>query len=144
MTSHNDLTKPINLENSGFRLGEVIGTSWEPNIDLFHKEKWVRLKDFGTILIGRDPFNAFNRRACNLDSTAPIFLAPESWRMPQVLKALGAFASAGDAARNGWNKDIDSGMSQHVFKLNRILGCITIFKVVPGLNPNPLDEEENE
>lgn len=135
----------IDLETTKFDFASVLSVSWEPIIDTMHKEKWIRTKDFGVILIGRDPTNEFNRHVCDISADgggAPVFVAPVTWRMPHILRALGVFKSAGDAARNGWNMDVPEGLSQHCLKINRIFGCLHIFKAMPGVDPNPTIWEE--
>lgn len=60
---------------------------------------------------------------------APVFTVPSTWRMPHVMKALGCFKSNGEAAKNGWNKDIVEGMTLHTFKLAHSKWAFTTFKV---------------
>ena len=60
---------------------------------------------------------------------SPVFTVPSTWRMPHVMRALGAFKSAGEASRNGWNKDIEEGMTLHTFKLAHSKWVFTTFKV---------------
>jgi len=64
-----------------------------------------------------------------LEPQSPVFTVPTTWRMPHVMKALGAFKSNGDAAKNGWNKDIEEGMTVHTFKLAHSKWAFTTFKV---------------
>jgi hypothetical protein len=57
-----------------------------------------------------------------------ILIANASWRMPQLLKAIGAFDSTTTAAKNGWNKDIPFGYSEHKIKHSKVRGVIALWK----------------
>lgn len=46
----------------------------------------------------------------------------DEWQWPQLLKAIGAFPSAGQARKNGWNKPIDDGFSE--IKVGRRKICV--------------------
>ena len=48
-----------------------------------------------------------------------IVWAPADCRWPQLLKLLGVFPSAGQARKNGWDKDIEEGWSEALFKKQR-------------------------
>jgi hypothetical protein len=86
--------------------------------------------DFGTVFIVPDDCpDVFVADILNMEEGAPIFVAPAGWRMPQILKALGAFESTSQAAKNGWNKDVPSGFSQHTVRISHTKGCITLFKL---------------
>lgn len=61
---------------------------------------------------------------------SPVFLVPVSWRLPHVLKALGAFKSSSEAAKNGWNKDIEEGFSQHLVRLGHAKRLVSVFRPV--------------
>ena len=59
---------------------------------------------------------------------APLCTIPSGWRMPQVLKAIGAFKSAGEAARNGWNKEIEEGAVTHLIRLGHAKRAVITFR----------------
>ena len=58
-----------------------------------------------------------------------ILEVPLGWRMPQIMKLIGAFPSASQAAKNGWNKDIPAGFSEHVVKVGKAKGVIHILNL---------------
>lgn len=69
------------------------------------------------------------REALELENPlSPVFVVPKPWRMPQVMKALGVFKSTGEASRNGWNKDIEFGISVHSCKMNHAKRWFTTFR----------------
>jgi hypothetical protein len=129
----------INLADTSFVLSSLVGTDWEPQTSTLFKGRWSRVNNFGTLLIGWDEHDPFVRDVCGLDVSAsstppaPVFCCPDTWRMPQILRALGAFQSAGEASRNGWNRDVPEGFSEHFFKLNRIPGSLCVFKKIPEM-----------
>lgn len=97
-----------------------------PRTMAFKKFDPIWVQDFGTAFIG-NPEDA--------DISTPqegtfTFSAPMEWRMPQLLKALGIFKSASEAAKNGWNMDIPPGCSSHLIRANRVLGEIWIHKEI--------------
>lgn len=79
--------------------------------------------------------------------SGPHFKAPHTWRMPQVLKALGAFKSSTAAAKNGWDLDIEEGFSQFQIRINNIKGVITLHKITSEngiFNPNHWVKNKDE
>jgi hypothetical protein len=56
--------------------------------------------------------------------------APVGWKMNHLARSLGMFDSASQAAKNGWGMEIPNGFSQHVIRINKLKGVITIFKMV--------------
>lgn len=50
-------------------------------------------------------------------------------RFPQIVRALGAFSSASDAKRNGWDKDVPWGLTIHPIRINRVRGEIIIHRM---------------
>src|SRR5687768_12229909 len=71
---------------------------WEEN-DL---EKQIKLSDFGTIFIGQNSL-IDGAWIAQQAPEALIWIAPSAWRMAQIVKALGAFESIGQAKKNGWD-----------------------------------------
>lgn len=127
------MQKPINLAETKFLLAEVMSSSWPHKVDTHVKGKWSRVTDFGTIFIDCEPTSDLAQLITGSDA-APLFTAPDSWRMPHIMKALGAFPSASEAGKNGWNKDIPFGLSEHHFRLAKCFGSIHIFRAVPTTN----------
>ncbi len=120
----------IDLENTCFKLSEVVTDL--PNAFVFKggkpgKTDQLRpFRDFGTIFIGNVPEQDKNMSLPQ--KGAPVFVAPENWRMPQLLRALGAFHSASAAAKNGWDMDIPEGISHFLVKIRKVKGEIWIHK----------------
>lgn len=48
-----------------------------------------------------------------------LILAPDEFMWPQLLKLLGVFKSAGQARKNGWDKPIEEGWNEALFKKQR-------------------------
>lgn len=117
---------PINLENTSFELKEMV--HHVPSTLAFKGEKLRPFQDFGTVFIGTVPDE--DKEMSIPQPGAPTFTAPENWRMPQLLRALGAFKSASAAAKNGWDMDIPEGCSSFVVKINKVKGEIWIHKKV--------------
>ena len=95
--------------------------------------------DFCTVLVGWDKLTD-ERWKADIISTleletreAPVFLAPAGWRMAHILKALGAFQSVGDAKRNGWDKEVEPGMSTHLCRIRKVKGAFVTFKPPEGI-----------
>lgn len=131
---------PIDLSNTVFSFPKFLGGFRDslPTADIVVSDKSVagsksiRLPDFGNILVGSP--TPENIESILQPGNEPLFKAPETWRMPQLLKALGAFDSASSAAKNGWNFSIPDGLTSHVIKINRVKGIITIFKLPSTTN----------
>jgi hypothetical protein len=110
----------------------------EQKCKVFVNGKAQSLTDFGTVFVGDDCLTALSKPfwhgVCDVQDTDILWRAPIGWRMPQLLRALGAFASASEAGRNGWNSDIPLGFSQHVFRISKIRGVLTVVKGASPVN----------
>lgn len=104
--------------------------------NVMHGGKWIRLPCFGTVLIGMDKL-VDCRWAMDIEKTlelderscsGTLFVCPEDWRMPQLLKAMGVFKSTNDARKNGWDKNIDEGLDFHIVRINKVRGIIWTYK----------------
>jgi hypothetical protein len=126
----------IDLSTTILDFPSVVQTTNE-TISLLNKEKTglVRFPHACTVLVG---WNAITderwksdiAETLHLETTpSPIFTAPANWRMPHVLKALGAFKSNGDAAKNGWNKDVEEGLHEHQCRIAHIKLSFSTYKV---------------
>jgi len=62
-------------------------------------------------------------------SDETIHKMPVASRMPQVMKMLGCFPSASQASKNGWNRDIPAGFSEHAIKTGKVRGVIHILNL---------------
>ena len=124
------MKSPISLDGTSFDFREVCSKvpqrtflTWENG-----KEKLQKLSDFGTIFIGQDSFLNCSWLAEEAPES-PIFVSPDSWRMPQIVKALGAFESTSQARKNGWDKDIPFGIGFHMMRINKIRGMVITMKL---------------
>ena len=120
----------INLENTKFDMKAVVDKL--PFSSVFFKGKVAKLPDFGCVLvhdvdIPDDLMELIKEISINPES--PVFLAPVRWRLPNVLKAVGAFESTSQARKNGWDDDIDEGMTEVVIRIAKRRGVLTIHKV---------------
>ena len=137
----------ISLENTVFDFGFLVAESVNrPRIHVLDTKHGglIKLADFGVVVIGWDSLPVVDARwkddiAGWLFDESPVMSAPESWRMPQILRALGAFKSAGEAARNGWNLDVPDGLSQHTLRLCKVKGVISVFKIPGTLRGRPFE-----
>lgn len=110
-------------------------------VSLLNKDKTglVKHPHGCTILIGWDKIlddrweASIAETLCLETAPCPIFTVPVNWRMPHVLKALGAFKSNGDAAKNGWNKDIEEGLHEHLCRIAHVKLAFSTFKVPQGI-----------
>lgn len=125
---------PINLETTVFDLATVVATLEDDDtrfLTVESKGKRSKMLDFGSIICGF-PACHWSVQWFLKESPATVntfFSIPEGWRMPQVLKALGAFKSAGEAKRNGWDKDVPDGWSQHICRIGHVRGVFHILKL---------------
>jgi hypothetical protein len=140
-------TTMISLENTVFQLSAVVKEL--PRTVSFQKGKFTAITDFGTVFIGLDKASAKARDGILLcsapQSGAPCFTAPEEWRMPQLLRALGAFKSGAQAAKNGWNKEIEPGITEIQIRINKVRGSLWIHRVTdecPWIIEDGSDEKE--
>ena len=119
----------INLDTTVFNLSEVVPMI-ERQITLRHKSGMlVKFPDFGSIVVG-NPSNEDIELFLQPGEGEPIFVAPSTWRMPNLLKALGAFSSISAAIKNGHDKDIPDGFTQILLRINRVKGVVTILKIL--------------
>lgn len=126
---------PINLESTVFDMTAVVTTLEDDDerfLTISHKGKFTKMVDFGSVIIGpsgNDPqvswFLEESPRTVNT-----LFAAPVTWDMGQLVRALGAFKSAKDARRNGWDKQVPEGFSQHVVRIGHVRGVIHVLKLV--------------
>lgn len=114
----------IDLESTVFSMKEIVHEL--PATWAFSSKKFVSCADFGTIFIG----NVLDEdKEMSLPQPgAPVFSAPKDWRMPHLLKALGAFPSTSQASKNGWNMDIPEGCSSFIVRIAKVKGEIWIHK----------------
>lgn len=92
----------------------------------------VLVPNFGTIIVVPDSLSeipAEDVASLGLVDGGLLLRAPVGWRMNHLVRSLGVFESASQAAKNGWNMDIPNGLSQHIIRVNKLKGVITIFKV---------------
>lgn len=125
---------PIKLDSTVFDFSQVVGNLEEDLsrwLTVKFKGKMTKMMDFGSVLIGpaADHPDVQWFIAESPTTVSTFFSAPVDWRMPQLLKALGAFKSAGEAKRNGWDKDIPDGWSQHVVRIGHGRGAIHVLKL---------------
>lgn len=135
------MSKMLNLASETARHNETmvnLAGDIEQKCKVFLGGKVQSFVDFGTVFVGPDCQTALSKPfwegVCDIQPTDIVWIAPREWRMPQLLRALGAFSSAGEAARNGWNFDIPVGFSQHVFRVNKIRGVLTVVKGASPVN----------
>lgn len=120
----------IDLENTVFDPSQVIEdlpTTLEFKGGTPGKTDQLRpFRDLGTVFIGNIPKE--DKDMSLPQKGAPVFTAPEHWRMPQLLRALGAFKSATAASKNGWDMDIPEGISHFLVKIRKVKSEIWIHK----------------
>jgi len=127
----------ISLESTVFDFGLLVAEAFNrPSMQVLDPKGrgLVKLPDFGVVVVGWDSLPLADARwkddiAGWLFDEAPVMSAPGSWRLPQILRAIGAFKSAGEAARNGWNLDVPEGLSQHTLRLCKVKGVLSVFRI---------------
>lgn len=131
------MKQAIHLENTVFEFPTLVGEL--KNERFFLKGKETGLVDFGTVVVHEDAeglsqenWEWLNNVHAIDDCVSPLFVAPWGWRMPHLVKALGAFPSTSAAMKNGWNLDIPDGVSEHALRINKVRGIITIHKIPAG------------
>lgn len=124
---------PINLDSTVFEFKSMVHDLSQETF--FVKGNPRRMVDFGTLVIVDDElqpldqeFVSFIERMMAVDS-GPIFTAPFKWKMPHILRALGAFKSASAAMKNGWDMDVPEGWNEHFMRISKVKGVLTTFKV---------------
>jgi hypothetical protein len=123
----------INLESTVFEFRTVANNL--PSANFFIKGSLRKMVDYGTVFIvdpeilPLDPLAVDLVVSMSTTPEGPHFSAPLHWRMPQVLKALGAFKSATAAMKNGWDLDIPEGYSEHQIRINNVKGVICVHKI---------------
>ncbi len=116
----------INLESTIFDFKKIID-----DLPMGRNNKLLQMKDFGTIFVGgieKVPAEDLDWIEREVVMDAPAFFVPESWRMPQIIKSLGAFPSATAAAKNGWNIDVPFGFSEHMVRVNKMKGFFWVWR----------------
>jgi len=89
----------------------------------------VEVNDFGTIFIGLDKITNSEALETMLDSAVadgPVFTAPDNWNWSQIARAIGAFKSANQARKNGWDGSPEDGFNSRSVKINRLKGEILV------------------
>jgi len=127
---------PINLDGTVFEFKTVVMDL--PQQQFFVKGHCRNMVDFGTVIvIDPDVQDQITRKRVKFiedymaSPKSPLFSAPIGWRMPHVLRALGAFKSATAASKNGWDLDIPEGYSEHQVRIANVKGIICIHKITP-------------
>ena len=133
--------KMLNLASEGAHHNETMVNlvhEIEKQVLVWDKGKLQSFVDFGVLFADEDSQTALSKPfwlgVCGAEDTDILWTCPRSWRMPQVLRAIGAFASASEASKNGWNKEVPVGFSQHIFRINKIRGVLTIVKGASPVN----------
>lgn len=125
----------IELKNTVFELKTMIQDLEDSRVPVWDDDfyDYILKTEFAICLIGNvsnnDIVSFFTDKDGNL-CKAPFFKVPVEWKMPHVLKALGAFPSISQAMKNNWNFEIPNGFSQHQVRINKVRGVITILKLI--------------
>ena len=129
----------IDLEKTVFDFPRIVGEHLETCTVWDASGRLIRVSDFATVIVGWGQISDVRWQESIISTLeletrqAPIFTAPEGWRMAHVLKALGAFASVGEAKRNGWDKEIPEGVTDHVCRIRKVKGAILTFRPTPAV-----------
>ncbi len=131
----------ITLETADFDVASALSCS-EATTPMLNKQGVMELwTDFGIVMVGGKPSDdatGLNPTADEFasmmgleDGRCPLLEAPGGWKMSHLVSRLGMFPSSSQAAKNGFGMDIPLGFSQHILRLNKKRGVITIFKFFP-------------
>lgn len=140
------MNKIIQLENTAMDFKALAGSCQQLIFNIKGARRWAF--DFGTVLqlddrIAQHPtvitlIEGLTSHSNELETVnSPLFSAPMHWRMPHILRALGAFKSAMAAMSNGWG-DVPEGWTEHSVRINNIKGVVCTFRVTED---NPLFTE---
>lgn len=82
--------------------------------------------DFCIVLIGDKPkdFDAI----MSIKPSDLIFKCPGHFTQAHIAAALGAFKSVTAARKNGWDKEVEQGLSEMNLRINRIKGIVSVWK----------------
>ena len=132
------MLNPVVLVNENItdeEIGQIVSASGnERRVTIFDpkvKGERIVLPDFGTFFVGYE--TSKQNEADEIFSMIhgeddAAWIVPPSFKMAHLMKRLGLFPSVGQAMKNGWNMDIPFGFSQHIVRINRIRGILTVFK----------------
>lgn len=128
----------LNLETTTSDVSAVLALSEAKTLKCVGKHPDCSMElalDFGTVFVGERTENELNPTPEELEAllcqeTHPALLmtAPKTWKLQHLVSKLGMFPSASQAAKNGFQGDIPAGFSQHVVRLNKKRGVVTVFK----------------
>lgn len=115
----------IDLFQSNFDFAAV-APSIQQRQNIFVGKNPKAFSDFGIVVVG-EKCEGFDD-LMGLRSTDILMTAPVEWRMAHLMHRLGAFPSVGQARKNGWDVEIPEGFSQHVVRISKVRGVVTIWK----------------
>jgi hypothetical protein len=110
---------------SGFRLSEVVDKLPMLRVWVPGRSAVGRVTDFGTVFVGGTGHLSPGDIEF-MSGEGPLFEVPRRWRWPQLLRALGAFPSATQAAKNGWDLDFGPGVTTATVRVRKIRGEIMV------------------
>lgn len=92
----------------------------------FHKGAPKRFNDFGIVLIGEKPDNFDD--IMSIKPSDLIFKCPQWFTQAHIASALGAFKSVTAARKNGFDKEVEQGMSDIQMRINKVKGVVSVWK----------------
>lgn len=127
----------IDMEKTGFDLSVFVTSDVEKQFvtSLTQEGKQIKAPEFAMIVPGWNQLADQEMKDWVLTSLfevdqfrAPIFFCPWDWRWSKILAALKVFPSAGEAKRNGWDKEVEWGLTDGVVRIKKQRGILTIWK----------------
>jgi hypothetical protein len=117
----------INLQNTVFEFTPEIVNNLPSNFCWF-KGKPTPFSDFGIVILTPENCEIPNWVLKQNDSRELIFFGSLNWKLAHVVHAFGIFNSIGQARKNGWDKDIEFGLTQHMVRINKVRGSFQVWK----------------
>jgi hypothetical protein len=133
----------IDLPTTNMNFSELVPSLSDLFVDVWRTDKLERFNEFCVVFHGWENVSA-EWKAHAIDTffagngnRVVGLSAPKAWRMPQVLKALGAFASTGEARRNGWDREVPEGLTPHIVRIAKVRGVVWTFSPTQTVLTDP-------
>jgi hypothetical protein len=123
----------IDLPTTRYELFEACSEPFGSFVDVWRTDRLERFNEFCVVFHGWETVSpewkahAIECFFAGNGNRVVALAAPKAWRLPQVLKSLGAFASTGDARRNGWDRDVPEGLTPHIVRIAKVRGVVWTF-----------------
>jgi hypothetical protein len=114
----------IDLPTTNMNFSELVPSLSDLFVDVWRTDKLERFNEFCVVFHGWENVSpewkahAIDTFFAGNGNRVVSLAAPKEWRMPQVLKALGAFAS---------DKEVPEGLTPHIVRIAKVRGVVWTF-----------------